>query len=79
MGVVFVVGLQPTICMLIVTQGFVRLRLTTPCARLWQAYSLRWGREIFLMGFLFKLMGFLFKLMGFLFRLVAFLFLGGGV
>ena len=42
-AVVFVVGLQPTICMFVVTQGFVRLRLTTPCAKLWQAYSLRHG------------------------------------
>ena len=37
-GRVVVVGLQPTICMLIVTQGFVRLRLTTPCAMLWSPY-----------------------------------------
>ena len=42
-GCFFVVGLQPTICMHIVTQGFVRLRLTTPCAKLRQAYSLRHG------------------------------------
>ena len=38
MATFFVVGLQPTCCVHVGTQGFVRLRLTTPCARLWSPY-----------------------------------------
>ena len=71
-AVVFVVGLQPTIGGLAGTQGFVRLRLTTPCAKLWSPYrALLAASDFRLMAFLFRLMAFLFRLMAFLFRLAA--------